>query len=79
MEKRERHKTYRKQGEPSIEECQDLAAISIQQMRNKNREPTIESLVKRYLISDKMASALLSQEPPQTHPDHDAYPHAKID
>ena len=79
MKKGKRPITYRKQGEPSIDECQELALIYIKQMRKKNVEPTIDSLVKRYLISEEIAEELLSQEQSQERPDHDIYPPTKMD
>lgn len=66
MNKREKATTDRKPGEPSIEVCQELALLYIQEMRKKKIEPTIEGIVKQYLISDEMAGALLAQEPSGT-------------
>ena len=60
MKKGKRPIIYRKQGELSIDECQELALINIKQMRKKNVESTIDSLVKRYLISEEIAEVIVS-------------------
>lgn len=71
--------TYRKQGEPSIEDRRELALIYIQQLRGKKVEPTVESLVKRYLISEEIAAELLSRKSLQAQTADDIIPLAKID
>jgi hypothetical protein len=43
-------------------------------MRKKNIEPTIESIVKKYLIPEKMARALLSQKSLREQPDNEVFP-----
>jgi hypothetical protein len=79
MKKGKRLTIYLKQGEPSVEERQELALIYIQQMRKKNVEPTIENLVKRYLISEDIARKLLSHRSLQEQTADDVYPLTKID
>ena len=43
-------------------------------MKKKNIELTIESIAKKYLIPEKMAKALLSQEPQGEQQVNDALP-----
>ncbi len=48
--------------EPSIEVRQACAMLYIEKMRKKNIEPAVEDIVNKYLISEEMARAALSQE-----------------
>ena len=63
------------QEEPSIEVRQECAMIYIQKMRKKNIEPAVDDIVNKYLISEEMARASLSQEPLNEQREVDVFPH----
>jgi hypothetical protein len=66
--------------EPSIEVRQECAMIYIEKMRKRNIEPAVEDIVNKYLISEEMARASLSQEPlnEQGEGGVDVFPHRKF-
>jgi len=65
--------------EPSIEVRQELAFIYIQRLRKRNIEPTIEDIVNKYLISEKLAGNLLAQEPSRAQRNYDIFLPPHID